>query len=89
MSFVGALFQRIGVGIKGKQQRIEGGERVRVYRLVNVDRARARATGIRKRHQERNTPVFEFLGSSQQTAVTTRHINKRKTAAVTAATAAH
>jgi hypothetical protein len=89
MSFVSALFARIGVGIEGKQQRVEGGKRTRVYRLVNVDRARARATGIRKRHQERNTPVFEFLGSSQQTAVTTRHINKRKTAAVTAATAAH
>jgi len=87
MSFVSALFSKIGVGVEGKQQRIEGGKRVRVYRLVNVDRARLRATGVRKRHAERNVPTFAFLGSAAKTdltAVTTRHINKRKTAAVTA-----
>jgi len=85
MSFVGALFARIGVGIEGKQQRIEGGKRVRVYRLVNVDRARLRTTGIRKRHAERAAPVYEFLG----TPVTTHHRNKRKAGVVTAATAVH
>jgi len=85
MSFIGALFQRIGVGIEGKQQRTEGGKRVRVYRLVNVDRARLRTTGIRKRHADRAAPVYEFLG----TAVTTHHINKRKSGVVTAATAVH
>ena len=86
MSFIGALFQRIGVGIEGKQQRAEGGKRVRVYRLVNVERARLRTTGIHKRHADRAAPTYEFLG----TAVTTHHINKRKTAVVTsAATAVH
>jgi hypothetical protein len=86
MSFIGALFQRIGVGIEGKQQRTEGGRRVRVYRLVNVERARLRTTGIRKRHADRTAPVYEFFG----TAVTTHHRNKRKTAVVTsAATAVH
>jgi hypothetical protein len=85
MSFVGALFARIGVGIEGKQQRAEGGKRVRVYRLVNVERARLRATGIRKRHAERAAPVFEFLG----TAVTTHSLNKRKSGVVTAAAVVH
>ena len=86
MSFVGALFQRIGVGIEGKQQRTEGGRRKRVYRLVNVERARLRTTGIRKRHADRTAPVYEFFG----TAVTTHHINKRKSGVVTAAvTAVH
>jgi hypothetical protein len=86
MSFIGALFARIGVGIEGKQQRTEGGRRVRVYRLVNVERARLRTTGIRKRHADRTAPVYEFFG----TAVTTHHRNKRKTAVVTsAATAVH
>jgi len=88
MSFVSALFQRIGVGIEGRQRRVDGGKRVRVYRLVNVDRARLRATGIRKRHAERNVPTFAFLGAATKpdlTVVTTRHINKRKSAAVTAA----
>jgi hypothetical protein len=86
MSFVGALFARIGVGIEGKQQRVDGGKRVRVYRLTGVDRARLRTTGIRKRHAERAAPVYEFFG----TAVTTHHRNKRKTAVVTsAATAVH
>jgi len=85
MSFVGALFARIGVGIEGKQQRIEGGKRVRVYRLVNVDRARLRTTGIRKRHADRAAPVYEFLG----TPVTTHHRNKRKAGVVMAATAVH
>jgi len=85
MSFVSALFARIGVGIEGKQQRIDGGKRVRVYRLVNVERARLRATGIRKRHQERTAPVYEFLG----TAVTTPYRNKRKTAVVTSAASAY
>jgi len=87
MSFVGALFARIGVGIEGKQQRVEGGKRVRVYRLVNVERARLRATGIRKRHAERNAPVFEFLGVSQQKSVTTHHINKKRIAVVTTTSA--
>ena len=81
MSFVGALFARIGVGIEGKQRRCEDGRRVRVYRLVNVERARLRTTGIRKRHADRAAPVFEFLGTS----VTTPYRNKRKTAVVTAA----
>jgi hypothetical protein len=85
MSFIGALLQRIGVGIEGKQQRVDGGKRVRVYRLVNVERARLRTTGIRKRYADRAAPVFEFLG----TAVTTHHINKRKSGVVTAATAVH
>jgi hypothetical protein len=85
MSFVGALFARIGVGIEGKQQRVEGGKRVRVYRLVNVDRARLRTAGIRKRHQERAAPVYAFLG----TAVTTHSLNKRKSGVVTSAAAAH
>jgi hypothetical protein len=85
MSFIGALFARIGVGIEGKQQRVDGGKRVRVYRLVNVDRARLRATGIRKRCADRAAPVFEFLG----TPVTTHHRNKRKAGVVTAATAVH
>jgi len=59
---------------------------VRVYRLVNVERARLRTTGIRKRHADRTAPVYEFFG----TAVTTHHRNKRKTAVVTsAATAVH
>jgi len=85
MSFVGALFRRIGIDIEGKQQRVDGGKRVRVYRLVNVDRARLRTTGIRKRHADRAAPVYEFLG----TAVTTHHRNKRKAGVVTAATAVH
>jgi hypothetical protein len=85
MSFISSLFQRIGVGIEGKQQRVEGGKRVRVYRLVNVDRARLRATGIRKRHADRAAPVYEFLG----TPVTTHHRNKRKAGVVTAAAAVH
>jgi len=84
MSFIGALFARIGVGIEGKQQRTDGGKRVRVYRLTGVDRARLRTTGIRKRHAERAAPVYEFLG----TAVTTHHRNKRKSGVVTAAAAA-
>jgi hypothetical protein len=85
MSFVGALFARIGVGIEGKQQRVDGGKRVRVYRLVNVERARLRTAGIRKRHQERSAPVYAFLGTS----VTTRHINKRKSGVVTVAAAVY
>jgi hypothetical protein len=84
MSFVGALFARIGVGIEGKQQRVDGGKRVRVYRLVNVERARLRTAGIRKRHHERSAPVYAFLGTS----VTTRHINKRKPGVVTSVAAA-
>jgi len=83
--FVGELMRRIGVSIEGKQHRVDGGKRVRVYRLVNVERARLRTTGIRKRHQERTAPVYEFLG----TAVTTHHRNKRKAGVVTAATAVH
>jgi len=85
MSFISALFARVGVGIEGKQQRVDGGKRVRVYRLVNVERARLRTTGIRKRHAERAAPVFEFLG----TPVTTPYRNKRKARVVTAATAVH
>jgi hypothetical protein len=85
MSFISSLFQRIGVGIEGKQQRTEGGKRVRVYRLVNVDRARLRTTGIRKRHADRAAPVCEFLG----TPVTTHHRNKRKSDVVTAASAVY
>jgi hypothetical protein len=85
MSFIGALFQRIGVGIEGKQRRVEGGKRVRVYRLINVERARLRTTGIRKRHQERTAPVYDFLG----TPVTTPYRNKRKARVVTSAAAAH
>ena len=86
MSFVGALFDRVGIGIEGKQQRVAGGKRVRVYRLVNVERARVRATGIRKRHQERTAPAVAFLGSApERKAVTTQHINKKRSAAVTAA----
>jgi len=86
MSFVGALFSRIGVGIEGKQQRDEGGRRTRVYRLVNVERARRRTTGIRKRHQEYAAPVFEFLGTSAHAqSVTTPYRNKRKSRVVTAA----
>jgi len=84
MSFIGALFASIGVGIEGKQQRVEGGKRVRVYRLVNVERARLRTTGIRKRHQQRAAPVFEFLGTTEQKSVTTHHLNKRKSGVVTA-----
>jgi len=81
MSFIGALLQRIGVGIEGKQQRVDGGKRVRVYRLVNVERARLRTTGIRKRYADRAATVFEFLG----TPVTTPYRNKRKSGVVTAA----
>jgi len=85
MSFISSLFQRIGVGIEGKQQRVDGGKRVRVYRLINVERARLRTTGIRKRHADRAAPVCEFLG----TPVTTHHRNKRKSDVVTAASAVY
>jgi hypothetical protein len=85
MSFISSLFQRIGVGIEGKQQRVDGGKRVRVYRLINVERARLRTTGIRKRHAERAAPTYEFLG----TPVTTHHRNKRKSDVVTAASAVY
>jgi len=82
--FVGELMRRIGVSIKGKQHR-QDGKVVRTYYLVNVDRARLRTTGIRKRHADRAAPVYEFLG----TPVTTPYRNKRKAGIVTSAAAVH
>jgi hypothetical protein len=88
MLFVGALLRKLGVGLKGEQRR-QGGERIRIYRLVNVTRARARTTGIRRRFEaHRNAQVLTlyFAGSRDAPAsgVTTPRISKRKAVAVTA-----
>jgi len=86
MLFVGALLRKLGVGLKSQQVRRDG-ERVRIYHLINVDRARARATGIRSRFEAyRQTQVTHlyFVGASTEGGVTTHHINKRKAVVVTA-----
>jgi hypothetical protein len=87
MLFVGALLRRLGVGIKGEQRRVDG-KVIRIYHLVNVERARARTTGIRKRYEAQRaatTFVLDFVGTSAAATrgVTTHHINKRKAAVVT------
>jgi len=82
MLFVAALLRRLGVGVKGVQHR-QDGQRVRTYYLVNVDRARARATGIRKRFEEHKTAQALNLYFVSQ-SVTTHRINKRKVSVVTA-----
>ena len=86
MLFIGALLRKVGVGIKGQQVR-RNGERERIYHLVNVDRARARATGVRSRfeaHQRARTVHLYFVGTASGEGVTTHHINKRKAVVVTA-----
>jgi len=82
MLFVAALLRRLGVGVKGVQHR-QDGQRVRTYYLVNVDRARARATGIRKRFEEHKAAQALNLYFVSQ-SVTTHRINKRKASVVTA-----
>jgi len=81
MLFVSALLRRLGVGVKGEQHR-QDGQRVRTYYLVNVERARARATGIRKRFEEHKAAQALNLYFVSQ-SVTTPRINKRKMSVVT------
>ena len=92
MTFVGALLDQIGVGIEGKQVRHDG-KRARIYRLVNVDRASLRATGVRRRYEEQVSSANDavaFLGvqvsgeKRKKRSVTTLYNNNRKASVVTA-----